>query len=103
MNEAQLHSFPSQSCRKKEVGISFRKHKFLIKMSFQEWIEHQLCEWLTSNNFLEYIKTFQAEFLDLVFAVAVLSHFLVHAPISEHAPLLKMELSTLPGVLSRYL
>ena len=38
---------------------------------------------------MEYIKTFQAKFLDLFFAVTVLSHFLVHVPISEHAPLLE--------------
>ena len=91
MKEVQLHSFPSQSCRKKEVwkGLLFCKHKFLIKMSFQEWIKHQLCEWLKSNNFLEYIRIFQAEFLDLFHAVTVLSHFLAHVPISEHAPLLE--------------
>ena len=37
----ELHSFPSQSCRKKEVWRKFLfwKHKALIKMSFQEWIE----------------------------------------------------------------
>ena len=53
-------------------------------MSFQEWIEHQLCEWLKSDNFLEYIKTFQAEFLDLFLAVTVLLHFLAHVPMRLH-------------------
>ena len=58
-------------------------------MSFQERIEHQLCEWLKSNNFLEYTRIFQAEFLDLSLAITVLSHFLAHVLISEHAPLLE--------------
>ena len=38
---------------------------------------------------MEYIRIFQAEFLDLFLAVTVLSHFLAHVPISEHAPLLE--------------
>ena len=32
---------------------------------------------------------FQAEFLDLFLAITVLSLFLAHVPISEHAPLLE--------------
>ena len=83
--------FPLSHAERKKCGGDFfsEKSKLLIKMSFQEWIEHQLCEWLKSNNFLEFIKTCQAEILDLFLAVTVLLHFLAHVPISEHAPLLE--------------
>ena len=41
------------------------------------------------SNFWSTSKTFQAKFLDLFFAVTILSHFLAHVPVSEHAPLLE--------------
>ena len=79
--------FPLSHAERKKCGGHFfseNTNSLIIKMSFQEWIEHQLCEWLKSNNFLEYIKTFQVEFLDLFVAVTVLLHFLAHAPLLEY-------------------
>ena len=81
--------FPLSHAERKKCRDFFSENtNSFIKMSFQEWLEHQLREWLKSNNFLEHIKTFQAKFLDLFLAVTVLLHFLAYVPISEHAPLL---------------
>ena len=70
-------------------GISFLQTQIPYQNEFSRMDKTSIMRVAEEQQLFGVHLIFQAEFLDLFLAITVLSLFLAHVPISEHAPLLE--------------